>query len=123
VAIANRFWHALDKGDVQEAVACYLPSATVWHNFDQKPMNVAESEAAHRAFVGSFVERSTTQVRREFFEDGFVQQHILIVRMNSDGARRAWAICVLMRFRDGKIASIAEYIDRAGSFSPSDDSN
>jgi ketosteroid isomerase-like protein len=123
VAVADRFWGALDKGNVEEAVACYLPSATTWHNFDQKSMTVAEAEAAHRAYVGSFFERSTTEVRRDFFEDGFVQQHVLIVRMKPNGPRRAWAICVMMRFKDGKIASIAEYIDRAGSFSCDDESH
>jgi hypothetical protein len=116
VAVADRFWDALDRGSVEEAVACYLPSATIWHNFDQKSMNVAASKAAHDAFVAAFSERSTTQVRRDFFEDGFVQQHVLIVRTKPNSPRRAWAVCALMRFKHGKIASIAEYIDRAGSF-------
>jgi ketosteroid isomerase-like protein len=123
VAVADRFWDALDQGNVEEAVACYAPSSTTWHNFDQKSMDVAESETALRAFVDRFCERSTTQVGRDFFEDGFVQRHVLIVRMKPNSPRRAWAVCALMRFRDGKIASIAEYIDRAGSFSPDDKSD
>lgn len=117
-AIADQFWSALDQGNIDDAMACCLPSMTSWHNFDQKLLNADEAAAGLRAFVASSDERATTNVRRDFFADGFAQQHLLTVRMKHDGKRRAWQVCVLMRFQNEKIASIDEYIDRAGSFNP-----
>jgi mannose-6-phosphate isomerase-like protein (cupin superfamily)/ketosteroid isomerase-like protein len=117
-AIADRFWSALDQGNVDEAIACCLPSATIWHCFDQQRLTLAAAAAAFRGFVGAFVERTTTEIQRTFFADGLLQQHVLIVRARHGGPRQAWAVCVRMRFRDGQIASIEEYIDRAGSYDP-----
>jgi hypothetical protein len=118
LAAADQFWLALDEGKVDKAIDCCLPTATTWHNFDRRLLNLAESASAWRAFVSAFVERSTTDVRRDFFSDGLVQQHLLQVRTKPDTPRMAWAVCVVMRFNGDKITSLAEYIDRSSAFDP-----
>jgi ketosteroid isomerase-like protein len=117
-ALSDRFWAALDRGDVEAALDCCLPEATVWHNFDRKQLSGAALEASYRGYINGTHERNVTLLRRDFFSDGFSQQHQLTLRSRPDAPRRAWSVCVLMRFRNGKIASIAEYLDRNGLFDP-----
>lgn len=120
--VADRFWKSLDAGNVDDAVACCHPSATTWHNFDQKLTNLEQSRAGWLGYVAAFSERATTNIRRHSLGNGFFQQHTLEVRQAVNGPQKAWEVCVIMRFKDGLISSIEEYIDRAGSFTVSADS-
>jgi hypothetical protein len=118
IATADQFWLALDEGDVEKALRCCVPTATSWHNFDRMELDLKQSAIGWRGFVDAFVERSTTQVRRDFFADGVVQQHVLKVRAKPGVPRMAWAVCVVMRFSGDKIASLTEYIERSSAFDP-----
>jgi len=120
--VADRFWNALDFGNLDEAVTCCHPEATTWHNFDQKLTNLEQSKAGWGGYIAAFSERATTKIHRNFIGDGFFQQHTLIVR-RADGSQKAWDVCVIMRFKDGLIASLEEYIDRAGAYTPAADSS
>jgi ketosteroid isomerase-like protein/mannose-6-phosphate isomerase-like protein (cupin superfamily) len=120
--VADRFWNALDLGNLEGAVACCHSSTTTWHNFDQKTMTLEESKAGWGGYIAAFDERATIKVRRNFIGDGFFQQHTLKVRL-ANGAQKAWDACVIMRFKDGLITSIEEYIDRAGAYAPAADSS
>ncbi|WP_373077494.1 nuclear transport factor 2 family protein [Zhongshania sp.] len=117
-AVADRFWTALDKGNMDEVMACCLPSATTWHNFDQKLQDFAETKASLSGFVENSISRHTRDIQREYFSDGFVQEHILEVQFKPESPKVAWHICVLMRFKDGKINSLREYIAPQASFTP-----
>ena len=117
-AVADRFWAALDQGYMDEVMACCLPSITTWHNFDQKFQNFAETQASLSDFVAKSKLRNTRDIQREYFPDGFVQEHILEVQFKSDAPPIAWHVCVLMRFKDGKISTLREYIAPQNSFTP-----
>tara|TARA_R110001592_G_scaffold260403_1_gene524933 strand:- start:29548 stop:29931 length:384 start_codon:yes stop_codon:yes gene_type:complete len=117
-AVANRFWTALDQGNMDEVMSCCLPSVTTWHNFDQKFQNFAETKASLSSFVENSISRNTRDIQREYFPDGFVQEHILEVQFKADAPKIAWHVCVLMRFKDGKLSTLREYIAPQGSFTP-----
>jgi hypothetical protein len=65
----------------------------------------------------AFPERSFVDARRSRVPGGWVQRHQLI-GLRADGAQMAWPVCMFVTLRDGLIARIDEYIDRAGSYAP-----
>lgn len=111
----DRMYAALAAGDVEAALACLTDDAVVWHCFD----GVAEGRAAIRAgweaLVAGFPERGIADAWRAPVPGGFVQRHVMYGRTAS-GARKAWACALFVTVRDGLVARIDEYIDRAGAF-------
>jgi hypothetical protein len=112
--IIDELFACLSRGDVAGARGCCTPDARVWHSFDGVALSLDQACAGWQLFVTTFPERSVVDVRRAAIPGGFVQQHLLIVR-RTDGARRGWPICIVFKIREGRIASLEEYIDRSGA--------
>ena len=119
-AVIDRFYQALSDGDLAAARACATPDALFWHCFDQVAMNCDVQMKALEGLIATLPKRGVEDVRRHAIPGGFVQTHMFVVTL-PDGARRAWAICIIVHIRDGLIARLDEYIDRAGSFAPGDE--
>jgi ketosteroid isomerase-like protein len=117
--IIDRMYAALVAGDVPAARACYAEDAIIWHGFDRIEMTRDEAAATWEAQATHFAERRVSAVRCQPTPTGFVQQLYWHVR-TSEGKWMAWALCVVVEIRDGLIARLDEYIDRAGSFVPDD---
>lgn len=81
-------------------------------------MTQEEAENANRQFVEQWCERRFSQRERDFMADGLVQRHLLVVRAKSNTPRMALSVCVLMRFKGDRIASLTEYLDLAAAFDP-----
>jgi ketosteroid isomerase-like protein len=114
--VIDRLFEALSAGDLDAARLCLTPDARVWHGFDciaHGPDSICQD---WKKFVTNFSERHIADVRRSATATGFVQQHLMIAR--TAGKQMAWPVCIVVVVRDGLIARLDEYIDRAGHFSP-----
>lgn len=118
--VLDRLFDALAVGDVDAACACLTADARVWHGFDRVALDRDTIARDWTTLMETFPERRITEVRRAATPTGFVQQHLQVLRTPA-GDRRAWPVCVVVTMRDGLIARIDEYIDRAGHFSIDDE--
>lgn len=116
-AVIDRMFAALGRGDLMAVAECYTPDARVWHGFDGIAHDLASIMVEWEALVANFPQREFVDVHRQPTPDGFVQQHVMTGTTLS-GIRKAWPVCVVVRIKDGRIARLDEYIDRAGSFEP-----
>ena len=63
--------------------------------------------------------RHAEDVRSIPTQDGLVQQFVFVITTPT-GERKAWALCVVVKIKDGLITRVDEYIDRAGGFDVGD---
>jgi ketosteroid isomerase-like protein len=94
-AVAERFFRAIEEGDLDAVKACYASDAVVWHNF----------------VVGAVANRRYEEVRRVVLDDGFVQQHVL--RGDAPGGRLEMPAMMRVWVADGRVTRIDEYLDPA----------
>lgn len=110
--LAQRFFDAVEAGDIDTVQACYTDDAVIWHNFDNNEQSVADNVAALRGMVSRIDDRSYADRRVETFDGGFVQQHVLHAT-RKDGERLTMPAVVICKLRDGRIARLDEYLDSA----------
>jgi len=116
-AIIERMYAALGSGDIDAAAACFTADARIWHSYDCVAHDLAAIRPQWEAMKPAFPVQQLADIRREAIPGGFVQRHLWVVRTAS-GDSKAWAVCIIVAMRDGLIARLDEYIDRAGSFVP-----
>ena len=113
--VIDRMYTALVAGDVAAACACYTADAVIWHGFDRLEMTRDDAAQSWAAMTVHFPERRVSDVRRHLTPTGFVHQLNWHGRA-ADGKWMGWPVCVMVEVRDGLIARLDEYIDRAGWF-------
>jgi uncharacterized protein len=110
--IVNRFFAAIESGDIGAVRALYAPDAVIWHNDDLIEQNVEENlkvlGGLQRAVSGLRYE----VVRQAETGDGVLQQHVLHGRL-PDGRDFSLHAAMYLQIRDGRIARIEEYLDSA----------
>lgn len=116
----DRMFDALARGDVAAARATCTPDARIWHGFDGQALDLDGIAEQWAALIAATAERGIADVRRQPTPDGLVQQHLFFVRP-AGGQRKVWPVCVVVRLKNGLIARLDEYIDRAGSYAVADD--
>lgn len=110
LALAARFFSALERGDKAAVAACYTPDVTIWHNTDRVEQSLDDNMAALGFFFSALTDRRYENVRLSAFEGGFVQQHVLTGRL-ANGGRLVWPACIICQVRDGLIVRLDEYMD------------
>jgi len=115
--IIDRFFGSMQPCDPVVARGCLTNDAIVWHSFDRVEMSVDDVVKSWERMASSFTERGVTDVRRQQTPNGYVQQHLFVVR-GKDGVRKAWPVCIVVYIREGKIARLDEYIDLSEPFDP-----
>ncbi len=120
VNIVDRMYGALAAGDIASACDCYTDDAIIWHGFDRIEQSRDEAAKAWEDLAKTFAAQFATNVRRQPLAKGYVQQHEWHAQ-TADGKWMAWPICIVVEIRNGLIARLDEYIDRAGSFEPKAD--
>ena len=112
LALADRFFSALEAGDAETVSELYAPDATVWHNYDQvdqaREQNLAVLAWISRKVAG----RRYEEVRRVVTPDGFVQQHVLRGTL-PDGSELEVPAMLRIYCADGRITRVEEYLDTA----------
>lgn len=110
VAVATRFFAAIEHGDIDTVRAIYAPDAVIWHNTDEHGSTVEENLQVLSDFVQRIRERRYENRRVEVFAGGFVQQHLL-TGIRADGVRLRLPACLVCTVRNGRITRLDEYFD------------
>ena len=111
-AIAERFFAAIEAGDVAAVRELYAPDAAIWHNTDGVVQTPDDNARTLGWITANLRDVRYTEVRRAATEHGFVQQHVLVAT-NRAGARIEVPACIVTTVRDGRITRLDEYLDSA----------
>jgi len=109
LAVAERFFEAIEAGDVERIKAIYAPNAVIWHNNDQKEQTVDENLRVLDWVVRNLKNRHYRVKRRVAIPGGFLQQHVL----EADTANGPFSMpaCIVVEVKDGRISRLDEYLD------------
>ena len=110
-SLANRFFAAIEMGDIAGVAAIYADDAVVWHNNDQREQTVVENLAVLSWLVDHVADRSYDNVRRVVLGDGFVQQHVL--RGTAAGGELELPAMMRVWVSNHRITRLDEYLDTA----------
>lgn len=107
--IADRFFAAIEAGDVERIKAIYAPDAVIWHNNDQKEQSVEENLRVLGWVVRNLKNRHYRVTRRVAIPGGFMQQHVF----EADTANGPFAMpaCIVVEIKGGRISRLDEYLD------------
>ncbi|KCZ88862.1 nuclear transport factor 2 family protein [Hyphomonas johnsonii] len=109
--IADQFFAAVESGDLDALVANYHPDVRIWHSRDEADTDIAQSKELLSVFFERVSERKYEILRREYFDGGFVQEHVVHGVMQ-DGSRFKLPVGFLCHVdENGLIRRIAEYCD------------
>lgn len=112
LAAGERLFHTVEHGDLAELRAIFTADAVVWHNTDEKIVDVDTTIRNLDTIRSDAKVFHYTDIRREPTPSGFVQQHTLVVEM-ADGRSMRDLACCICRVEDGRIARMDAYHDSA----------
>lgn len=116
LSFADRFFAAVEAGDLDVVRQCYDDNATIWHNFDDADQTVDANLATLGWLVGRLFDRRYDIVRRELLADGLFQQHVLRgVTHRGDPFALPAAMVLRLATRPLRITRLEEYLDPAGA--------
>ena len=110
LSLADRFFAAIEAGDIAAVRDIYAPDAEIWHNTDGLVQTPDDNARTLGWITTNLRDISYTKVKRSATDDGFVQQHVLVAT-NRAGARIEVPACIVTTVRDGRIARLDEYLD------------
>jgi ketosteroid isomerase-like protein len=111
-ALAQRFFDAVEAGDIETVHGCYAPDARIWHNTDGAEQTRDDNARTLRGFARLISNRVYAERRLHVFEAGFVQQHELR-GVRSDGVAVRLTACIVCAVENGQITRLDEYFDSA----------
>ena len=112
LALAKRFFDAIEKDDIDTVRGIYAPDAVIWHNNDGLSTTREENLKVLAGFIKAVPERRYLERRVGAFDGGFVQQHLLKGKL-ANGKDLALACCIVCEVKDGRITRLDEYFDSA----------
>jgi len=110
--LADRFFAAIPKGDLETVRALYAPDALIWHNNDQTTQNVEQNLAVLGWVTKNISGLRYEEIRRHVTPSGFVQQHVLRGTA-PNGKPLEVPACILCTVVNGRITRLDEYLDSA----------
>jgi ketosteroid isomerase-like protein len=110
--LADRFFSAIPKGDLETVRAIYAPDALIWHNNDQVTQSVEQNLQVLAWVTKNIAGLRYEEIRRHVTPSGFVQQHVLRGTAPNGKALEVPA-CILCSVNDGRITRLDEYLDSA----------
>ena len=111
--LADRFFAAIEAGDVDALRELYDPDVEIWHNTDGVAQRLDDNLATLAWMGRNLPDLRYTDIRRTATADGFVQQHVLVAT-NRAGRRIEVPACIVTRIGDdGRITRLDEYLDSA----------
>jgi ketosteroid isomerase-like protein len=109
--LAERFFSAVERGDIDAVKAIYAPDARIWHSHDLMEQSVEENLRVLAWMSRALPGRRYRVQRRVAIPGGFLQQHIL--EATTAGGPFSMPACVVVEVKDGRIARLEEYLDSA----------
>ncbi len=111
--VADRLFDAIERGDGHAVEAMWAPEVTVWHSGDEADNDRVRALKVIRWFIRASTTRSYEILDRQFFDGGFVQQHVLRAA-GTNGGSMTLRVCIVIKIdADGLIVRIDEYFDPA----------
>ena len=112
LAAAERLFSTVENGNIEQLREIFAPGARIWHNTDDKSIDVEASIRSIRGIKDAAAEYRYTEIRREPTPTGFVQQHALLIRLKNGTliTDRACCVCTVI---DGRIGHMDAYHDSA----------
>ncbi|MBI3224451.1 MAG: nuclear transport factor 2 family protein [Mycolicibacterium cosmeticum] len=113
IDVANQLFGAIERGDYASVEQLWADDVTVWHSGDTQDNDRRRALKVIQWFLGVSTTRRYEILDRQFFEGGFVQQHVLHADA-TNGASIALRVCIVIKVgADGLITRIDEYFDPA----------
>jgi ketosteroid isomerase-like protein len=113
VDVADRLFGAIANGDITAVTALFNDDVLVWHSGDTRDSAKDRALRVIDWFIGSTTDRRYEIVDRQFFDGGFVQQHILHAN-GRNGESIAMRVCIVIKVGANElITRIDEYFDPA----------
>lgn len=118
LALADRFFAAIERCDIDALRQLYADDAAIWHNYDpvdarlQRPagQTVDDNLELLRVLPNLILNIRYEVWHQERTATGFVRQHI-VTGKTPDGSDVRLPVCVVARVADGRIDSFYEYLD------------
>jgi uncharacterized protein len=111
LAVAERFFRAVEAGDVEAIRSIYAPDARIWHNNDRLEQTVDQNLRVLGWVARNLTDRHYRVQRRVAIPGGFMQQHVL--EANTVGGPFSMPACIVCEVKDGRITRLEEYLDSA----------
>lgn len=108
--LADDFFAAIERGDLEAVGALYADDVVVWHNVTGRTQTRAENLRLLGHLAGLISDWRYEEVRRHCYPGGFVQQHLLR-GTNAIGEALEVPVCLVAGVRDGRVVRIDEYLD------------
>jgi len=110
IDLAKRFTGFSQAGDVDGALSCLHPDATIWQNFDGKAKTPAQIMATLEMMKAKCESYRYEIHRVEELPDGYIQRHTLHLT-GKNGTHGSAEVVVIAKVEDGKITSAEEFLD------------
>jgi len=111
--VADRLFGAIERGEYETVDGMWADDVTVWHSGDARDNDRVRALKVLRWFMGITTTRGYEILDRQFFDGGFVQQHILRAR-RADDESIEMRVCIVVKVgANGLITRIDEYFDPA----------
>jgi ketosteroid isomerase-like protein len=113
IAVADQLFGAIERGDYEAVENLWTDDVLVWHSGDPKDNRRTRALKVIRWFMDVTETRSYEILDRQFFEGGFVQQHILRAGRSGESSIEM-RVCIVIKVNTGGlITRIDEYFDPA----------
>ena len=109
--VAERFFRAVEAGDIEAIRAIYAPDARIWHNNDRLDQTVDENLRVPSWVAKNLTNRHYRVQRRVAIPGGFMQQHVL--EAETAGGPFSMPACIVCEVQNGRIKRLEEYLDSA----------
>jgi ketosteroid isomerase-like protein len=111
--VADRLFAAIENGDAAAVGQLWSDDIAVWRVGSSRDRDKVRALRVIDWFVGATLQRHYEILDRQFFDGGFVQQHILRAAGRSGGSI-AMRVCIVIKLgANGLISRIDEYFDPA----------
>jgi ketosteroid isomerase-like protein len=110
LALADKFFDALEQKDFETFKSCYAPEALVWHSHDNLYESRESSLARLEHAINTHKKMEYANRRVRVFEGGFVQQHTCVIHWDN-GHVGSMDTLFIAYVRDGMMSRIYEYFD------------
>ena len=111
-ALANRFFDAIERADIDAVEQAYAPDVEYWINVTGESLGLDAILEMVRLFSQKIKGLHYDVESREFFPGGMVQRCKITGELAS-GESLAVPPCLILYVENGRIARLYEYIDAA----------
>jgi ketosteroid isomerase-like protein len=111
--VAQRLFAALEGGDADAVAALWDDDVLVWKSAEPQEQVKTRALRVIFWFMDATTQRRYEILDRQFFEGGFVQQHVLHAT-GRNGGSISMRVCIVIKVgANGLISRIDEYFDPA----------